>query len=211
VPARARIALAHHHSRWKARHRVARTYGLESDKRTLFKFYIEYDRTAQEASRTTPDAPATLHVAFKWDTADPERRVMSRYLLHPALSEAQILERMSRIYRAGNNDTSLDIARAVLAVASTRVDAESLQYLEVQEDGNDRPSFDLNFYDAGLPVRDLQAPLAQMRQRVAIKPGQFQARYDQIKPQTAGHLAGGVHRHGRDFFNVYYGVQKRRG
>jgi hypothetical protein len=165
-------------------------------------------RTAQEASRTTPDAPATLHVAFKWDTADPERRVMSRYLLHPALSEAQILERMSRIYRAGNNDTSLDIARAVPAVASTRVDPESLQYLEVQEDGNDRPSFDLNFYDASLLVRDLQAPLAQMRQRVAIKPGQFQALYDQIKPQTAGHLAD---RHGRDFFNVYYGVQKRRG
>jgi hypothetical protein len=185
--------------------------GFEGDERTLFKFYVEYDRTAQEASRATPNAPATLHVAFKWDTADPEHRVISRYLLHPALSEAQILERMSRIYRTGSNGSSLEIARAVLAVACTRVDAESLQYLEVQEDGNDRLSFDLNFYDAGLLVKDLQAPLAQMRQRFAIKPGQFQALYDQIKPQTAGHLAGGVHRNGRDFFNVYYGVQRRQG
>jgi hypothetical protein len=49
-----------------------------------------------------------------------------------------------------------------------------------------------------------------MRQRFAIKPGQFQALYDQIKSQTAGHLAGGAHRNGKDFFNVYYGVQRRQ-
>jgi len=185
--------------------------GFEGDERVLFKYYIEYDTAAQAAGRETPDAPATLHLAFKWDTANPEHRVVSRYLLYPALSEAQILDRLSRIYRASGNEQSLEIARSALEVACTRVDAESLQYLEVREDGNDRLSFDLNFYDAGLLVKDLQAPLVQMRQRFAIKPGQFQALYDQIKPQTAGHLAGGVHRNGKDFFNVYYGVQRRQG
>jgi hypothetical protein len=31
--------------------------------------------------------------------------------------------------------------------------------------------------------------------------------YDQIKTRRFGHLAGGVHRNGKDFFNVYYGPQ----
>ena len=34
----------------------------------------------------------------------------------------------------------------------------------------------------------------------------FQALYDQIKMKALGHLAGGVHRNGKDFFNLYYGV-----
>jgi hypothetical protein len=185
--------------------------GFEGDERVLFKYYIEYDAAAQEASRETPEAPATLHVALKWDTANPAIAVVSRYLLYPALSEAQIVERMANIYRAAGNEQSLEIARGALEVACSRVEAEELQYLEVVEDGNERRSFDLNFYDAGLLVKDLQAPIAQMRQRFAIKPGQFQALYDQIKAQTAGHLAGGVHRNGKDFFNVYYGVQRRQG
>jgi hypothetical protein len=126
--------------------------GFEGDERILFKYYIEYDRTAQAASRAAPDAPSTLHIAFKWDGSDPEHRVISRYFLYPPLTEARILERMSRIYHTAGNSQSLEIARGVLAVACTRVDAESLQYIEVQEDGNDRLSFDLNFYDAGLLV-----------------------------------------------------------
>jgi len=206
MPAPLRKLAEEHVERARAVH-----LGFEGDGRILFKYYIEYDPAAQEASRTSPGAPTTLHIAFKWDTANPEQRVISRYSLYPSLSEAQILGRLAGIYRAAGNEASLDIVRAVLAVACTRVDAESLQYLEVREDGNDRLSFDLNFYDAGLLVKDLQAPLSQMRQRFSIKPGQFQALYDQIKSQTAGHLAGGVHRNGNDFFNVYYGVQRRQG
>jgi len=33
-----------------------------------------------------------------------------------------------------------------------------------------------------------------------------EGKLDQIKGKVLGHLAGGVHRDRRDFFNVYYGV-----
>jgi hypothetical protein len=46
-----------------------------------------------------------------------------------------------------------------------------------------------------------------MRRRFGVGPGQFQALYDQIKERKFGHLAGGLHRNGKDFFNVYYGPQ----
>jgi hypothetical protein len=45
-----------------------------------------------------------------------------------------------------------------------------------------------------------------MRSHFGVRPGQFQGLYDQIKLLSLGHLAGGVHRNGKDFFNVYYGV-----
>ena len=41
---------------------------------------------------------------------------------------------------------------------------------------------------------------------VELRPGQFQALYDQINALPLGHLAGGIHRDNLDFFNVYYGA-----
>ena len=87
-----------------------------------------------------------------------------------------------------------------------RTEAERLQYLEVEELENGRRSFDLNVYNAGLTVKDAQPLLQRMRAHFNLRPGQFQALYDQIRGLSLGHLAGGVHRDGRDFFNVYYGV-----
>ena len=183
--------------------------GFEGAERVLFKCYLEFTHSPDSAG-TGSGEPVLLHLAYKWDTGDPEHHVASRYLWFRSLSEAQMLERMKAIYGAADNP-SLGIAREVLDAVSGRANAEDLQYLEVQEDGNERRSFDLNFYDAGLLIKDLQPQLALMRERFAIRPGQFQALYDQIKSKPAGHLAGGIHRNGKDFFNVYYGVQKRRG
>ena len=81
-----------------------------------------------------------------------------------------------------------------------------MQYLEVEEAENARRSFDLNVYNAKLQVKDIHPLMQQMRENFAIRPGQFQALYDQIKALALGHLAGGVHRNGKDFFNLYYGA-----
>ena len=96
-------------------------------------------------------------------------------------------------------------------MAAAGMNEKSLQYLEVQEDGNDRLSFDLNVYDAGLQLKDVQPQLTRMRETFGIRPGQFQTLYDQIKTRILGHLAGGMHRNGMEFFNVYYGAQRYRG
>jgi tryptophan halogenase len=113
---------------------------------------------------------------------------------------------MAGIYGPG---APLEAALALLDLAAARVDAARLQFLEVEEDGNARLSFDLNVYDAGLAVRDFQAPLARLREHFGVRPGQFQALYDQIRNRPLGHLAGGVHRDGEAFATVYYGVERR--
>ena len=72
-------------------------------------------------------------------------------------------------------------------------------------------NFDLNVYDAGLEVRDFRPLLSRMCRRFAIPSERFDSLYDGIAGARFGHLAGGIHRGGRDFFNVYYGAEKYRG
>ena len=182
-------------------------FGFEGDAgRVVVKLYLERAVGEEEARRARERGePALLHLAYKWEP-DSGAHVVSEYLWHPGLDAAAIAERLARHVYRGAEEGSQEIARAVLEVAAPRAPAGTLQYLEVQEPGNGRRSFDLNLYNARLQVKDVQAQLYRMRERYGVRPGQFQALYDQIKGKVLGHLAGGVHRDGRDFFNVYYGV-----
>lgn len=178
----------------------------EGGGRILSKLYLELgqDAAARHRAREAGE-PLLLHLAFKW-SANAADAVVSRYLLHPELRTEEIEQRLATIYAGDAAAPSLAIAQSVLRLAAERAPAGALQYLEVTEQGNARRSFDLNCYDAGLQVKDVQAALFAMRERFGVRPGQFQALYDQVRDARFGHLAGGVHRDGSDFFNIYYGV-----
>ncbi len=182
-------------------------FGFEGDgEAAVCKLYLERAVPQDEAVRVRERAePVLLHLAFKWDVRGAGA-VTTQYLWHPALSAAGIEDRLARNVYRGAQSQSLDLARQVLAIAAARAPAEQLQYLEVEEEGNGRRSFDLNLYNARMQVKDVQSVLYRMRDLHGVRPGQFQALYDQIKAKALGHLAGGVHRGGEDFFNLYYGV-----
>ncbi|OGT79834.1 MAG: hypothetical protein A3H91_09215 [Gammaproteobacteria bacterium RIFCSPLOWO2_02_FULL_61_13] len=181
-------------------------FGFEETAGSLLcKLYLERQVPAGEAADAAAHrAPVLLHLAFKWDPASGAQ-VVTRYNWYPSLPMVELESRLASVYRSRASEASIDIARAVLRSAAARAPAEQLQYLEVEEE-NGRHSFDLNVYNAALLLKDIQEPLIAMRERFAVRPGQFQALYDQVKTRSLGHLAGGVHRNGEDFFNVYYGV-----
>lgn len=184
-------------------------FGFEADTdRSIYKVYFERRDADAEAARGARGTPVLLHLAHKWDAADPARHVVTRYHWHPFLAAEEIHARLGNMYQ-GAPSRPLEAAVAVLDLARTRAAVEDLQYLEVSEDGNERLSFDLNVYDAGLELKDIQSPLSQLRECFAIRPGQFQALYDQIRARRLGHIAGGVHRDGKPFVTVYYGVESR--
>lgn len=171
----------------------------------LCKLYLERQVPAGEATDAAARrAPVLLHLAFKWDPAT-RAEVVTRYHWYPRLPMSELETRLASVYRGRASAASIDLARAILRLAAERTPAEQLQYLEVEEQ-NGRRSFDLNVYDAALQLKDAQAALFAMRERFEVRPGQFQALYDQVKTRALGHLAGGVHRNGEEFFNVYYGV-----
>ena len=171
----------------------------------LCKLYLERQVPAGEAADAAARrGPVLLHLAYKWNPSSGAE-VVTRYHWYPRLPLGDLESRLASVYRGGGAAASIDIARAVLRAAAERAPAEQLQYLEVEEE-NGRRSFDLNVYDAALQLKDVQDALFAMRERFGVRPGQFQALYDQVKTRALGHLAGGVHRNGEEFFNVYYGV-----
>jgi len=175
-------------------------FGFEGDaERIVCKLYLE--RACDAAAGR---GPWLLHEACKWTPGRPGH-VVSQYHWHAGLDADEIAARLRALY-GDDAPWSRDCALSLLQLASGRVPAGTLQYLEVSEAGNPRRSFDLNLYDTRLTVRDAQAQLAGMRDHFGIKPGRFQALYDQVKAKPLGHVAGGVHRDGDDFFNVYFGV-----
>jgi tryptophan 7-halogenase len=174
---------------------------------TLCKLYLERTFDAADVARAkTENQPFPLHLAYKWNVTTPGH-VLSRYMWYPALALEEIEARLAKIYEPSGQDVSFDIAKAVLRSAASNTPAERLLYLEVMEDENDRRSFDLNLYEAHLQVKHMQHLLSRMRVHFGVRPGQFQALFDQIKSKALGHIAGGVHRNGKDFFNIYYGVE----
>jgi hypothetical protein len=103
--------------------------------------------------------------------------------------------------------TAAPIVNTVLQRAAALVPVKQLQYLEVGEADNDRHSFDLNLYASGMCLGDLQGELAALRDHFQLRPGYFQALFDQIKSRRIGHIAGGIHRDGSEFITIYYGVE----
>ena len=170
----------------------------------LCKLYLERAVPPAAARRAhAAGAPALLHLAFKW--SQPEgTAVTARYLWHPLLAADAIARRIERLHPGAGEPRA--IATEFLRLAAAGAPAERLQYLEVEEAGTGRRSFDLNLYGAKLSVGDAEAPLQRMQRHFGLPPGQFQALYDQVRRLPLGHVAGGTHRNGEGFFSIYYGA-----
>lgn len=201
IPSRLRAAALENFAMAKCVH-----FGFEGNPDSIVcKLYLERGISGQEADRArSAKQPILMHLAFKWDLLR-DAGVTSRYMWYPFLTAREVEDRLAHVYRDGPA-ASQAIARSLLRQAIERAPAERLEYLEVEEPETARRSFDLNVYNAKLQVRDIHNLMQQMREQYGIRPGQFQALYDQIKGMALGHLAGGVHRNGKDFFNLYYGA-----
>jgi hypothetical protein len=143
------------------------------------------------------NGPIVLHRAYKW-VAGQAAVVRTRYTWHPDLSEDQILKRMEGV--------SGEIAGEILGLAVGRMSGP-VRYMEVEEEGSPRRSFDLNLYDAGLAVEDLLPQLGCACAAFSILPSGLFGFVESIGKHRLGHVAGGLHRRGEPFLTIYHGIE----
>jgi hypothetical protein len=185
-------------------------FGFEEDRDTcLFKVYVEFwDSISEELKRTNHfTKPYILHLGFKWDPFNNERKALTRYTWYPRLTGDEIISRVAAIADPARHRHLFESARELIKVTLERMPYRDIIYLEATEQGNPRKSFDINVYRGGLQVGELYKLLVQLGQHYGIPPAEFHRLYDRLQTNSFGHLAGGTNRDGKDFCTVYHGVE----
>ena len=178
-------------------------WGIDnSPKSTIHKVYFEYPvKTLNNADAY--NAPVLLHVAHKWDPNHPEQSVTTSYHLFPDLPEQQLLDRARALCRSRVFEMTSRVIRKVCELGKY----SELQYIEAAEAANERKSFDLNLYGTSLRVADCREEILETAQSLSCSENKTSALLDKIGQLAAGHIAGGIHRDGKEFLTVYYGAE----
>ena len=185
-------------------------FGFEGDRDAcLYKVYVEFWDSIREEVQATKSftRPYILHLGFKWDPFDNERKALTRYTWYPRLTGEEMIERASAIADPDKHGHVLETARDLINIALQRMSYRDILYLEVSEQGNPRKSFDINVYRGGLQVGELYGLLARLGQHYKLDHAEFHRFYSGIMTNRFGHISGGISREGRDFCTVYHGVE----
>jgi hypothetical protein len=146
--------------------------------------------------------PDLLYLGYKWDPADPTRRMVSRYRLLHGLGRDGMRARIGAVHGACAEDMLATTAIVDLALARSSEDA--LLYVEVSEEGNPRLSYDINLYAAGLRIADVATIIGAKAARLGILPGAWEAQLGRMRGARIGHVSGGTGRDGQSFLTVYW-------
>lgn len=186
-------------------------FGFEGDERGgVYKVYVEYwERLYQRLRRDPRDvSPAVLFLGFKWPVRGGAEGTVARYTCHPLLAVGGIRERLDALYDGRAESPSLEATHAVLERAAPRLRrGDSFVYVEAEEEGNPRKSFDLNLYKARLRVDDLRPALEALGGKYGISAASLGEATAPSAGRPFGHLSGGLGRDGRDFLTVYYELE----
>lgn len=183
----------------------------ERDGRAFYKVYLESEEAfARAMAKSSPSGePFVLHHAFKWNAADRGEQVVARYVCHPRIARQAMLQRIAEVYAGVRERTPWHLLCELLTAATRRVPDEQIMYLAVTEDGTDRKSFDVNFYRAGFTVNSVAPSLERLAAHFRLSATAVDEAFAGVLSLQLGHVAGGVDRHGRDFFTIYFGVEGR--
>jgi hypothetical protein len=185
-------------------------FGFEQRERScIHKVYMEYWTTWREeleAKRRTE--PFIGGYGYKWDPASEAASALTRYVCHPLLAPLGMLERVARLCGPSGGALPAALARGLLEAAATRIPVEKMLYLEADEEGSSRRSFDINLLQAGLTLAELEPLWTALCRHYGLDMGTFGELLRPVRSQRFAHIQGGVDRDGRGFVTIYYGVEE---
>lgn len=140
-------------------------------------------------------------LGFKWSTNDASVAVVTRYRSLSISSWNTATELM-----LANTGTSL--RPAMLKLMSRHRTVESCNYdglslLEIEEEGSDRRSYDLNVYNLGLSVSTFAEALHDAAKTLNLKLETVNHWLDANATAPVGHIATGLGRDQQSFVTVY--------
>ena len=159
-----------------------------------------------------PDPPSAVtsgrlqFLGFKWSMNDRSVAVVTRYrtLFVPDWNAAAetILA-----------NTSSALQPVMQAFMDTNVAHESVPLspptlLEIEEEGSNRRSYDLNVYDRGISLSMLAEPLQAATKILQLNSGVVRDWQHRNTDSVIGHIATGLNRDQQSFCTIYYGCSQ---
>lgn len=174
----------------------------------IYKAYLEFGGMFAAVAQGPPDKSVAfpLHLGFKWDAADNQKAALAHYTCYPNLPVEDMFYRIRKQFYGEKDAASFEIVRGIVERASREVNAEQFLYLEVEEEGNPRKSYDINMYRANLPLKELYPWLRESCRINGIAPETLHALYAPMKERFFGHISGGRDREDRPFLTYYFGL-----
>ena len=189
--------------------------GHEGGEAGAYKLYLEFAervRNVREQQQTARAEPELVHLSVKWRPGDPQSAAVSRYFWPSAAREIPAIKaRLAKLVGSAVGLPSVEAAMELIDAARRRCDDDEIFFMEVDEEGSARRSFDVNVYAADLTVSAIDAPILKLANSYLLDREAAKELLSRIGPLTLGHLSGGVGRNGKDFATVYFGVESRKG
>lgn len=182
----------------------------ESGNDCVYKIYLEYwDQVRKQLKKMRePYRPLDLFIGYKWSALNNKNSTVTKYRYLPMLTTEQILTRMRKLYKPDGGDVSFNGAKDIVTYTARYMDSSAFRYLEAEEKGNPRSSFDMNLYSAGIKLKELYPMLEKLCLHYSISAGELRDLLYQVGTSIVGHISGGTGRHGESFLTVYYDMEK---
>ncbi len=171
-----------------------------------YKVYGEFN--IDKKTIPTLKEPFLAAMGFKWDAMDNAKQVITHYTCFPSLSIEAVHNRMGYIFTPQHHKMTLDISKDILACVLERITLDDIFYLEAADGNNPRRSFDINVYEAGLKMKDIDPAMKKLLQHFSIPFEIYNRLYNQGADMKLGHLSGGIDREGKEFATIYGGMEK---
>ncbi len=170
-----------------------------------YRFYLEFWEAVAAAVRAGHTAPMRLYLGFKWSASTGAKIAVTDYHCFPLLTPEEVGGRLDRLYRRSPGSSTRAIVDAIVGAAVAR--SRRLVYVEGEEEGSTRHSFDIRLYEAGLKIREVIGDLAAARDLFAVPADRFDRLIEIIGGKTLGHISAGTGRDGREFLTIYYDAE----
>ena len=183
-------------------------FGFEDSeqKGSIYKVYLEYwDKLKKKFSKgLIPQKPHLLGKGFKWQIDNPNNHLVTLYNCLPGVEITEIKQRIEAIYHAIPDSKGRNSVAEIIALAQARHPDKRYLFIEVNEPGNPRKSFDLNLYPAGLRVWQIEEQIRNVALALEVSTNKIDRLMPVIRNKFFGHIGGGISRTGNEYFTVYY-------
>ena len=144
-------------------------------------------------------------LGFKWAMNASPMAVVTRYriMLVPGWDDA------AEIMQANTGSVLQPVMQGLMTAACERQQSENRVpgFLEIEEEGSDRRSYDLNVYDLELTIGQLAEPIMMAAGILNLDSDILENWLVTNSGASVGHVATGLGRDQLSFFTIYYGLQ----